>query len=1035
MSGLIGAAFARPRTVLLLLALALFAGALSYARIAKEAAPDIEIPIFMVRIAYPGISAQDSARLLVRPMERQLQGIQGLRRMSAQSGQGFANITLEFRAGGDHQRALTDVRDRVDLARTELPAGAEAPVVTEMDLSLFPVVTVTLSGAVSERALLDTARRLRDEIEGLPGVREVVIQGDRRELLEILVDPVAVESYRLSYEEVARAVERNNRMIAAGAFDTGAGRIPVSIPGLIEGPLDVLSMPVRVADGTVVRLQDVAVVRQTFTDPEGFARVDGEPALALEVRRASGANVIDTVAEVRAVVERQQLGWPGGLSARFLQDQAEDIATLLGDLESNVLAAVLLVMLVMVVTLGTRAAVLVAVAIPGAFLTGVLALYALGLTLNIVVLFTLILVVGMLVDGAIVVVELAARLQAEGTPRAEAFRRAAVRMAWPVAASTATTLAVFVPLLLWPGVAGQFMRFMPITVLITLSVALLMALVFVPVLGGVLGRGGGAPPPAPSALPRGSRLYRRGLLAAIRNPWTSLAATVTLFGGAALAYAEYGRGVTFFPAVEPEFLQVQVGTAGDLSVVEADRLVRLVEEAIAGQPGVATAYARTIGTVQARMQANVPADAVGSIQLDLTDWRLRAPASALVEEIRARAATIPGLDIQLREQERGPAAGQPVQLQIAARDAALLGPAVERVRALMAALGGFKDVSDDRPPPGVEVRLGIDREEAARYGADIVTVGTAAQLVTNGVLLGRYRPDFTDQEVELRLRFPPEARTVGNLAAMRVMTPLGLVPISNFTRLEAAPATEIVRRVDGRPAFTVSADVAEGFGANERIAALAAALPAAGLPAGVEVSFRGEAEDLAEAMAFLQAAFFAGVALMFLILLTQFNSFFQAALVLSAIIFSTAGVLLGLLVRQEAFGVVMSGIGVVALAGIVVNNNIVLIDSYNEHRRAGLGPRVAALRAGTQRLRPVLLTAVTTVIGLLPMVLALTIDFTGRDLSWGAPSTQYWVQLATAIAGGLTVATPVTLLLTPALLAQWDRGPGAGRYSRRKRHS
>ncbi|WP_135466317.1 efflux RND transporter permease subunit [Crenalkalicoccus roseus] len=1034
MRTLIGAAFSRPRTVLLLLVLILTAGALSYIRIPKEAAPEIDIPIFNVSVLYPGISAEDSARLLVRPLERQLQGMQGLRLMTARAGEGFATLTLEFAPGADHQRALTDVRDRVDIGRAELPPGADPPLVTEVDLALFPIVTVTLSGPVSERALLGTARALRDRLEALPGVLEVDIAGEREDLMEILVDPVAVESYRISYEEVMQAVERNNRLIAAGAFDTGAGRIPVSIPGVIEGPEDVLNMPVRVTNGTVVRLGDVATVRQAFRDPQGFARVDGEPALALEVRRASGANVIATVAAVRAAVEEERAGWPPEISVRFLQDQAQDIASLLGDLENNVIAAVVLVMLTVVLALGVRASFLVAVAIPGAFLAGILTIHAAGLTLNIVVLFALILVIGMLVDGAIVVVEQAFRHIGAGMGRREAFLRAATRMAWPVTASTATTLAVFVPLLFWPGTAGQFMLYLPVTVLVTLTASLLMALVFVPVLGAALAGGRQGPAAAAGEAaeePPGrlARRYRRVLRRLVARPgWTLAGAAGLLLGGVA-AYAALGRGVDFFPAVEPDFLQVQVQTRGNLSVREADALMRLVEERLLGVPEVASAYARTIGSVQARLQANLPEDAIGTIRLDLVDWRLREPASRLVERLRERVADLPGLLVQFREQERGPSAGRPIEIEVASRETARIAPAVERIRALMDGIGGFADVSDDRPLPGIELRLGIDREEAARYGADIATLGSAVLLLTEGVLLGRYRPDFTDEEVEIRLRFPPAARTLGQLGNLRVSTARGLVPIANFVSFEPAPGTGVIRRVNGRRVHTISADAAPGHLVSAQIEALRSAIAEAGLDPGVEVVFRGQAEDQAEAGSFLVAAFATAVALMFLILVTQFNSLFQALLVLSAIVFSTAGILLGLMIRQEPFGVVMSGIGAVALAGIVVNNNIVLIDAYNEYRGRGLPPREAAVLAGTQRFRPVLLTAVTTIVGLMPMVLGLTVDFVGRDIHVGAPSTQYWVQLATAIAGGLAVATPITLLLTPALLAWRDGGrrrPGRG---------
>jgi multidrug efflux pump len=1028
---LIGAAFARRSTVMLILLLALAGGIVSYLTIPKEAAPEVDIPLFTVSILYPGISAEDSARLLVRPMERQLQGTRGLRRMTAQSGDGFASIRLEFAAGGDHQRALTDVRDRVELGRADLPPGAEPPVVTQLDLALFPVVTAALSGPVSERNLVSLARALRDRIEALPGVLEVEIAGNRNDLMEVLVDPVAVESYGIAYADVAIAVDRNNRLIAAGAFDTGAGRIPLSIPGVVENIADVLTMPVLVEGGTVVTVGEVATVRQTFQDPVGYARLNGHPTIALEVRKAPGANIIDTVAAAQRIIDEEQSTWPAAISVSYLQNQATDIEDLLGDLENNVIAAILLVTMTVVLALGVRAALLVGIAIPGSFLAGVLAINLIGFTLNIVVLFSLILVIGMLVDGAIVVVELAERYLAEGSSRIDAYRRAAMRMAWPITASTATTLAVFVPLLFWPGVAGQFMSYLPATVLVTLLASLAMALMFVPVLGSLFGRGSAAVPTAaqagrPGGLPSAAvGRYRRVIEDLIRHPWQALLGALALLFVTLAAYGTFGRGMEFFPRVEPQFLQVQIQTQGNLSVREADRLVRHVESLLLDVPEVATVYARTIGAVQARLGGDLPQDVIGTIRLDLVDWRRRDHADVLIDRLRARIGEIPGLVIQIREQERGPGGGFPIQVEIGSREPALIVATLDQVREMMERLGGFVDVTDDRPLAGVEVRLTVDREEAARYGTDVASLGTAVQLLTTGVRLGSYRPDFADEEVEIRLRFPPEDRTLAQLANLRISTPRGLVPIANFVSLQAAPATGLITRVDGTRVHRLSADAAPGSQVSERIAALQQAIDHAPIDPRVRVTFRGQAEDQAESGSFLLLAFVLAVALMLLILMAQFNSLFQALVVLSAIVFSTAGVLIGLMIRQEPFSLVMSGIGIIALAGIVVNNNIVLIDAYNEHRRAGLVPADAAALAAEQRLRPILLTAITTIVGLMPMVLALTIDFTARDAYFGAPSTQYWVQLSTGIVGGLVTATLITVLFTPSMLA-WRDGRNRG---------
>ncbi len=1035
MSFLIRAAIDRSRTMLLLLLLMITAGSVAYLTIPKEAAPDIDIPIFFVSVTYSGIAPEDSERLLVRPLERELQPVAGLKELRAQAGEGFALIRLDFEAGYDNRQAMADVREKVDLVKGQLPPGTDEPQVMEIDLSLFPVLVATLSGPVPERALVRIARDLRDRLEALPSVLEVHIGGDREDVLEVMADPLVMETYQLPYQLLIEAIERNNRLVAAGALDTGAGRVTLKVPGGIESLEDVLDLPVKVDQGTVITFGDVATGRRGFKDPEGFARVNGQPAIALEIRKRVGANIIDTVADARAVIDAASADWPETVRVDYLQDMGQDVRDLLGDLENNVITAILLVMLTIVAALGGRSSWLVGLAIPGAFLGGILAIQLLGFTLNIVVLFSLILVVGMLVDGAIIVVEQADRYLAEGLDRREAFQRASIRMAWPVIASTATTLAVFLPMLFWPGLIGEFMFYLPATVLVTLAASLLMALLFIPVLGSLVGARDASRPEQVQrilAAERGDFAQVDGFTARyigllrrlIARPGQTVAVAVMLMVAVYMAYAEFGRGVEFFPHVEPRFAQVQVQARGDLSVWEADQLVRAVEARLLHVPEIRTVYTRTIGVPRERLMADYAEDVIGIIQMELLDWRIRPPAAEILERLRQDAADVPGILLQFREQEGGPPMGKPIQVEVSGRDTRVLGDAIAHLRGLMDRIGGFVDVEDDRSLPGVELRVEVNHREAARYGADISLLGNAVQMVTQGIRLGGYRPDDADEEVDIRVRFPFDERNLAQLVNLRVPTAYGLVPIVNFVEFNPAPKTGIIKRVDGQRTFTISADAARGLLVDDQVRRLEAALAEDPLPDELRVRFRGQAEEQAEASRFLGWAFLLSVFLMLVILVTQFNSVYQAVLVLSAIVFSTSGVLLGLLLRQEPFGIVMSGVGVIALAGIVVNNNIVLIDTFNRLRQQGLEAVDAALRTGAQRLRPVLLTTLTTILGLMPMVFAVTVDFVGRDFSVGAPSTQYWVQLATAISGGLLVATPLTLLVTPVLLVWGSRKPG-----------
>jgi len=445
MTSPIDLAFSRSRTVLLALLFILVAGSLAYIGIPKEAEPDVVVPIIYVSMTHDGISPEDAERLLVRPMEKELQGIDGLKEMTSTAGEGHASVQLEFLAGFDNQRALDDVREKVDIARTKLPVATDDPEVHEVNVALFPVLTVSLAGPVPERGLIRIARALQDAIEALPGVLEVDIGGDREAVMEVVVDPAVMETYGVGYEQLFNLIRNNNMLVAAGALDTGAGRLVLKVPGVVESIEDILSMPVKVEGSRVVTFGDVASVRRGFKDPEGFARVGGRPAVTLEVKKRVGANIIETVAAVRAIVEEERTHWPAGMQVAFMQDKSKQIRDMLGDLQNNIVSAVVLVMLVILAALGGRSALLVGAAIPGSFLAAILVLDSLGYTLNIVVLFSLILVVGMLVDGAIVVSELADRRLRRGTQPRQAYAGAATRMAWPTFNSS--------------GILGRFLNY------------------------------------------------------------------------------------------------------------------------------------------------------------------------------------------------------------------------------------------------------------------------------------------------------------------------------------------------------------------------------------------------------------------------------------------------------------------------------------------------------------------------------------------------------------------------------------------------
>lgn len=1012
MRTLIHAALDRSRTTLLMLLFLIVGGLAAFQTIPKEANPDITIPMIYVSMALEGISPEDAERLLVRPMEQELHSLEGVKEMRGTASEGHASVMLEFDAGFDPDKALQDVREKVDTARSKLPSEADEPRVNEINVSLFPVLSIGLSGPLSEHELIAIARRLQDAIEGIPQVLEVDIGGDREDLLEVVVDPQVMESYGVDFDQLASLVTRNNQLVAAGSLDTGAGRMALKVPGVIETVEDVMSMPVKVDGDTVVTFGDVAMLQRTFKDPTGFARINGEPALVLEVSKRTGANIIETVEQVRELIEAAKGELPAELEVRYIMDQSGEVRDILSDLLNNVLTAIVLVIIVIIATMGPRSALLVGLTIPGAFLAGILLIWSMGYTLNIVVLFSLILVAGMLVDGAIVVSELADRNLADGQSVRNAWGEAASRMSWPIIASTATTLAVFVPLLFWPGVVGEFMKFLPMTVIFCLLASLAMALVFLPVLGSVSGgkrAGAGMPVSAPM------RHYRRVLGRLLQYPGFTLLGVMAVIVVIYAAYGKFNHGVEFFPDVEPDSAQVQIRARGDLSVWERDAIVREVESRLRGMPEVKALYARSMVSTGNRMAPDV----IGVLQFQFTEWFERRPADRILADFRARTEDIPGIELEFRKQEGGPAGGKPIELQVSSLQSDKLNDYVDLIESKMAAMGGFVDIEDDRSLPGIEWRLKVDREAAARFGTDVLSVGSAVRLATNGLVLATYRPEDVRDEVDIAVRVPNNWRELDQFRRQTINTHRGQVALAEFVDLEPGKKTGSIVRVDGQRTVTIKSDIAPDRRVDELLRSLQQQVPEP--PEGVTVRFAGENEDQQEAANFLITAFLVAIGLMLLILVTQFNSLYQTFLILSAIVLSTAGVLLGLLLNSQSFGIVMVGMGIIALAGIVVNNNIILIDTYNQMRREGMGAYDAALETGCLRMRPVLLTAITTILGLVPMVLGVNVDLLTPSLGIGAPSTQWWTQLSSAIAGGLAFATILTLLLTPALLVLGDK--------------
>jgi multidrug efflux pump len=1011
------------RLTLSVLIFLVIAGALAYRAVPKEAEPDVAIPIMYVSLIYQGISPEDAERLLLRPVESQLKSLKGLKEMKSNAFQGGANVIVEFDPSTDLSDALIDTRNKVQDAKRDLPAGVEEPTVNEVNLSEFPVVFVTLSGDLPERTLTAAAKTLRDRIEEVPGVLEGEIQGSRDEQVEAIIDPVRLSSYGLQLDQLIQGIGASNSLVAAGAIEGTEGKYAVKVPALIETPEDVANLPVVAGPNAVVRVRDLATVRSTFKDAETIARIDGKSAITIAVKKRIGANVVETIEGAKKVSEQfvaQNVQVLPDLKVTYTQDKSVFVNQLLNDLQNHVMIAVILVFIVILYALSGRASMLIGLAIPSSFLMGILALAMMGYTINMIVLFSLILAVGMLVDDAIIVTEYAERRMSEGMPKELAFEQAAKRMAGPVIAATMTRIAAFSPLLFWPGIVGDFMKYLPITLIVTLAASMAYALIFAPSIGAIF-----AKPPKDHGEEHRDGLYMAVVKKAVHYPITALVLTVLLLGGSLFSYVKYGNGVEFFPNVEPDYGLLYVHARGNLSLEEMNVATTEAESRILGWPGIKSVLTKVGKT---RGGEDIPEDVVGVINYEFVDWRQRKSAHEILDDLRVAMAGIPGVDVEVRVPDAGPPTGKAIQVQLSATDPTGLNEYAKQVAAAVAKVPGVIDLSDGLPPPGIDWALQVDRSKAAQYGISPTSVGTVVQLVTTGLKLTDYRPAGADDAVDIRLRLPEDRRTLSTLDELRIQTAQGSVPISNFVTRKPEPTVGILNRIDGKRTITIQANVASGLQVAAVQADVAKAVGEMAKP-GVDWKLAGSNEDSAEAGAFLVNAFGAAIFLIFIVLLAQFNKFTSVLMVLSCVVMAMIGALLGMLATGQAFVIVMSGIGMIALAGVVVNNNIVLIDTYDRLREEGWDKLEAVLQTCRERARPVVLTALSAILGVLPIAFGLGLEIFHRETTINAPSTQWWIALSSAIVFGLAFATVLTLIVTPSMLMIFTRSKDSKFYA------
>ncbi len=1020
-------AIGRTRTTFLIMTMVVIAGIAAMRSITVESDPSIPVPYFSVVVFSEGISPEDAERLLVMPLEVEVRNLEGVKEISSSASENVGRLGVEFEADQDIDQALIDLREAVNRARSEFPSSAEEPVIQEESTADFPILMVGFASEVmTERELYFLSSEMKRKIEALPAVLKVQMYGAREEVLEVTLDPKSLEHYGVSPESLLGLLSRNNRLIPAGNLDNGNGRFAIKVPSVIEDTTDLYDLPLTSTDEAVVTLSDVANIRRTFKTRPGFSRMNGRRAIMLEIHKRTTSNVIDTVADAKRLIKESQKTFPRGVNVLYSVDQSVLAQQQVDELQGNIGTALCLVMIVVVAALGLRSGVIVGLGIPVSLLFALTILYVIGFTYNFMVMFGLLLGLGMLIDGAIVVTEEADRRMLNGASNRVAYPAAAIRMFWPVTASVATTLAAFLPLMFWPGMTGKFMRYLPVTVFAVLCGSLLYSLLFAPALGSVIGRVGsdqGAFSEKLRLLKSGSPariggavgVYVSLVTSSARNPLSTILMTLAILAGTFYLYGQFGRGVIFFSTSEPQFLQIRVNAAGNYSVDETDRLFQDVENIVLGVRGVAS--------MSAWSYPSSGSDEIGNIFMELIPENDRSlKADDMIAEIRKEASRYAGLSIEVKKMEQGPSQGKPIKIQIASYDRDLLGPVTKLITDYLTNLEGAVDVENSLPKPSLEWRLEVDRAKAAMAGADVLAVGLAVQMVTNGVKLGEYRPDRADDAVDIRVKYPDGDRGLLALEQVRVATDRGMSPITSFVEVLPAQAVGTIQRTQLQPTEVVRANVAQGVLPDDIVRKVKAWIETQDIHPGVILTFRGNHEEEEESQGFTLVAFGLALLFMFVLLVTQFNSFYQSSLILFSVLLSTTGVFIGLLVTGNPFSSLLSGIGIVALAGIVVNNNIVLIDTFNQLRREQPEADVLSLavQAGMTRLRPVMLTTLTTVFGLMPLAMNFSVDLMARNITYGGALSNLWVPLSQAIVWGLGFASILTLIVTPAMLTLPD---------------
>jgi CzcA family heavy metal efflux pump len=1010
---LTNAAISRKSTVFAFMIIIFIAGLFSYVTLPRESEPDITIPIIMVWTGYEGAASEDVENLITLPLERKLKSVKNVKEMRSVSAEGASMVEVEFDADVVIDDALQRVRDKVDEAMGDLPTDLENdPLVFEINISEFPILMVAISGQVSEQVLKKVAEELEDRIEQFPGVLEVDVIGAREREIRVEFDPDRMAAYRLSFNEILSLVQKENVNVPGGSIDLGKGKYMLRIPGEFTDPSEIDNLVLVAREGRPIYLKDVATIRDTFEDPVSYARMNDQTSVSLSVKKRTGENIIEVADQVFALLEAAQDRLPHSVGFTITLDKSKDIRRMVAELENSILTGLVLVLTVLFLFLGFRSAFFVALAIPFSMLISFVVLQVMGITLNMVVLFSLIIALGMLVDNAIVIVENIYRHLEEGLDKIQAARTAASEVGWPIIASTVTTLCAFGPMLFWPDIMGEFMAFLPMTLIIVLSASLFVALVINPVVCSSFLRAGKQKVTEDRDALFLIRWYRWLLTKALKQRLLTLGTAVFLLFATIFGYFAFDPRVELFPDIDPNRAFVAVKAPQGTNLDTTDAITKEVEaivfeekdlKFVTGEVGVGSGW------------GSAPESRRASVSMEFAEREDRKESSRLVlDRIRASLKNITGADINVKKEDMGPPVEAPVVVKIIGEDVDTLEELIQIAKKRMAAIEGLVDIQDDLSRAKPEIAFHVDREKATLLGLSTIEISNTIKAAVNGWKIGDYREG--EDEYDIIARLPERNRqSLAQIESLLIPTAMGdPVPLSSVATVEMRSGFGTIRHLDQSRIIRVYGN-ASGRSSLEIVKDIQRDLADLQLPSGFSIIYGGDYEEQVQSSAFLSKAFIVAVFLIFMILLTQFNSLAQSLIVISSVILSLMGVFFGLMVTGMPFGVIMTGIGVISLAGVVVNNAIVLIDYINLLRKRGMDLHDALVTAGTVRFRPVMLTAITTILGLLPMAVGMSFDFRNLRLQMGGESADWWGPMAVAIIFGLAVATLLTLVVIPVL--------------------